>query len=506
MQITTISRGSFEKGKELAEALAGNLGHVCISREELVEAAIKDGIPVGKMEAAIVKPRRFNDRFLLIKEHYQAFATSYLCERALQSNIVYHGRAGHLLFPGIRHILRVKVIENIEQHIHSVMTRMNISRDKANRYIEDVNEDLHRWIKTLYGVDWNEFSQYDLTLNFDNMTTVNAATALCSLAALPEFQGVPASTRILENLRLASQARLALARDKHTANASFRIECVGGIATVTYRPVNTQVAEMIPDIVGRVDGIKEVVSTMAATHILWIQEDFTNSQETYNQVVDIANRWNAAVELIRYNPDFTENQTSLAEDVANSQPVVASSSDYNGGIEDDTPDTASTEQNDGGLNDTYSMLAKDGVAGRHFSCGGETQHLLNTLDGNVKYNLVAIGNVFTTKGHAAQIRMRRELIASLSDKLHTPVVEAEELEKTYMFTFNQAIKFAAFFVLAAAIFLSVMTHQGAILTFVHATSLSGKILAAAFVVVLVPFYAFLYGNFAKTLLKLVRIE
>ncbi len=133
MQITTISRGSFEKGKELAEALASNLGHLCISREELVEAAIKDGIPVGKMETAIVKPRRFNDRLLLIKEHYQAFATSYLCERALQSNIVYHGRAGHLLFPGIRHILRVKVIENIEQQIHSIMTRMNISWEKANQ-------------------------------------------------------------------------------------------------------------------------------------------------------------------------------------------------------------------------------------------------------------------------------------------------------------------------------------------------------------------------------------
>ncbi len=136
----------------------------------------------------------------------------------------------------------------------------------------------------------------------------------------------------------------------------------------------------------------------------------------------------------------------------------------------------------------------------------ETKHLLNTLDGNVKYNLVAIGNVFTTKGHAAQIRMRRELIASLSDKLHTPVVEAEELEKTYMFTFKQAIKFAVFLVFAMGIIISVLTHQGTMLSFVHASTLSGKVIAAVFVVVLVPLYAFLYGNVAKTLLKLVRIE
>ncbi len=212
-----------------------------------------------------------------------------------------------------------------------------------------------------------------MTLNFDSMTTVNAATALCSLAALPEFQGVPASTQVLENLWLASQARLALARNKHTANASFRIECVDGTATVTYRPVNTQVAEMIPGIVGHVDGIKDVVTTMAATHILWIQENFTDSEETYNQVVDIANRWNAAVELIRYNPDSTENQVNPPEDAVQSQPIVPSSTDYNGGIEDDTPDTASARQDDGGLNDTYSMLAKDGVAGRHFSCGGRNK-------------------------------------------------------------------------------------------------------------------------------------
>ncbi len=506
MQITTISRGSYDKGKELAVALAENLGHLCVGRKELIEAAAKDGIPVGKMEVAILKPRHFSERLLLIKEHYQAFATAYLCERALERNLVYHGRAGHLLFPGVRHVLRVKVIEKVDQRIRLVAERMNLPWEKASRYIQDVDEDLHRWVKTLYGVDWNEYSQYDMTLGFENLTARNAAMALCSVAGMPEFQGTPASVRTIENLLLASRARLALARNKDTENASFRVECVDGVATVTYRPVDTPVAERIPEILGKVDGIKGVNTTMAAAHILWIQEDFSHSEETYGQIVDLANRWNAAVELIRYSSELDEDQAKLVPNETPRNASKASPDEYNGGIEDDTPESERKTEDDGGLEQTHTRLVKDGVSGGHLSCGGEIPRLLDTLESHVKFNLVAIGNVFASKEQAARTRMRRELISSLSEKLRIPVVETEELKQTYMFTFKQAVRFAVYLVLAASIFLSVFRNQGIIQQFIHSGTTSGKIQAAAFVVVVVPLFAFLYGNVAKTLLKLVRIE
>ena len=45
MSIITISRGSFSKGKEVAEKLAEKLNYECISRDILIEASEHFNIP-----------------------------------------------------------------------------------------------------------------------------------------------------------------------------------------------------------------------------------------------------------------------------------------------------------------------------------------------------------------------------------------------------------------------------------------------------------------------------
>ena len=59
MQVICISRGSYSQGKELAQILAQKLGCQCLSREDLVEAAIESGIAVGRLETAMLKPHVF---------------------------------------------------------------------------------------------------------------------------------------------------------------------------------------------------------------------------------------------------------------------------------------------------------------------------------------------------------------------------------------------------------------------------------------------------------------
>ena len=147
MQLICISKGNFSGGRELAEDLAKNLGYPCLSREELIEAAVKDeGIQVGKLEMAMIKPRIFSERLAIEKEHYLAFTTAYLSERALKQSLVYHGRTGHLLLPSIGHIFRVRVVSDDEKRIQSVMSELGIERHKARKYLEDVDADWRRWV------------------------------------------------------------------------------------------------------------------------------------------------------------------------------------------------------------------------------------------------------------------------------------------------------------------------------------------------------------------------
>ena len=218
MRIICVSRGSQSRGEEFAEKLAAKLGYECISREQLLEEATHRKIPIGKLETAIIKPHTFSESLAVEMEHYKALATSILCEKALKKNIVYHGRTGHLLLPGIENILKIRVVADMEYRIQHVMRSFDIPRAKAKKYVDQVEEDRRRWVKQFYGVDWDVFALYDLVLNLSHVSVDNAASAVCSMAQLPEFQATPATVNVTKNLYLTSKARLMLATDERTSS------------------------------------------------------------------------------------------------------------------------------------------------------------------------------------------------------------------------------------------------------------------------------------------------
>jgi len=131
MPLIFISSESKGARRRLAEDLAKRLGYDCLCREDLIEEAIKAGIPVGKLEMAMVKSPAMSERVARQKERYLAFITSQLCERALKGDFVYHGRAGHMLLQGISHILKVRLVVDNETRVAEAIEQLRLSRDKA---------------------------------------------------------------------------------------------------------------------------------------------------------------------------------------------------------------------------------------------------------------------------------------------------------------------------------------------------------------------------------------
>jgi hypothetical protein len=73
MAIITITRGSYSRGKEVAEKLAQELGYECISREILLEASEEFNIPEIKLVRAIHDAPSILERFTQGKERYVAY-------------------------------------------------------------------------------------------------------------------------------------------------------------------------------------------------------------------------------------------------------------------------------------------------------------------------------------------------------------------------------------------------------------------------------------------------
>ena len=506
MQIVCVSQGSLVRGRELAQVLAEKLGYDLLTRDQILDAAVDEGIAVGRLETAIVKRRPMDERLMLDKELYQSFITKVLCERALEGNLVYAGRTGHLLLPGVTHILRVRVVTDMETRINAVMDRLRLSREKAKQYIEQVEDDRERWTRTMYSVAWDFAGYYDLVVNLEQVGVANAATALCSYAQLPEFHETPASRRALEGLRLAAEARLALARDKRTYAASLKVRANEGALSVTYLPKDAALAPVIPEVLKGVQGVRDLRCALASTNVLWVQECFDAASPAFESLVRIAERWQAAVELLRVVP-AEGCPDAPVEQGPRVPPPPGLRREVDGGIEDDvvfepTPSACDDE----GLRQVFQELARRGIAGSMRTAMSHPRHVSLAIDRTVPYSLVVVGDIFVAKGHAVSQRLTRELSARIADSLRVPVIRGEDLKARYLVGPWQYARLVGYGLTALLAYLWVFSHQEQVLRLLSPESTADKVAAAVAVVLFIPALAYIYGSFAHTVLRLARIE
>lgn len=503
MQIVCVSRGSLSRGKDLAESLARKLGYPCLSREDLIEAATREGIHVGKLETSMLRPRGFTERLARERDHYLAFCTAFLCDKLQETPLVYHGRSGHLLLRDISHVLRVRVVADDEYRIRATMDRLGLSREKARRYLADVETDRRNWVRSMYGVSWEDASQYDVVVNVEHMSVDNAAAALVGMAQLPDFQMTPASRRAMADLRLSAHARLALARNPYTGRFGFSVGASNGVVTVTYLPHDMEVADDIGLVLGGLEGMAELRTTMASTTILWVQETFDPESEAFDEVVEIAAKWNAAVELVRFVPGVDTGAGARVGTRASPAPFRAEA-----GIEDDEADAEVGD--DGGLEVTLDKLAGLGRSGGARYVYGERSSLVASCCGTVPHSLVVVGNLFLGKEGGAKQRLTRELRDSLGSRMRVPVVTADELRSHYLFGRRDTVTLVTFLALVALTYWLVLTHQEPILRFSFGEWSGGgtlvRLAVAATVFVFVPLVAYAYGGVAKSLMKLIKME
>ncbi len=502
MPIITISRGSRSGAKELAECLAAKLGYDCYSREELSDYAIGHGVPVGRLQTAMLKPPRVYGRMGKERDLYMACATARLCELGQSGRLVYHGHAAHLYLPDVTHVFRVRVVSHKEFRIRQEMARLNLSREKAKGYIESVDQDRAKWVRFLFGVNWDDPRLYDVTINVRTMGAENAASVLCAMAELPNFQPTPASIRAFENRWLAARARFQLGMDRRTASVDLNVRADDGVVSVTYPPQQAEVSPLIPEVLSDLDGVTEVDCAIAQTNILWIQEACDPTSDVCANILEIARKWDAAVELLRFVP---KEEDDLSPDTADEMPIPQAAGPMtldvgrNGGIEDDTE---RTEREDEGLSATLDRLVQTGRSGGVALVHGSSRRLLATIDRRIEYSLVVLGDVFLGRSSEVRTRLRSELLGLLTDNLDSPVVDADDLRRELRFGPKQALQLAAFVLVTAAMYLAVFTNQEQVLRWlVGAGSFPAKLVGVVLVVLLVPIVAYAYGTSARLVMR-----
>lgn len=265
MAIITISRGTFSGGQSLAECIAEKLGYRCIARQVLVAAAYRYDAPLDKLSEALVEAPRFLDGLSTERAHYLAYVRAALCMQVKNDRVVYHGHAGHLLIRGLPHVIRVRVIANMEFRIKAAMERNNLSREGAVQFIKKVDEKRAKWTKFLYRVDWQDPSLYDLVINTDQLSIADACDIVCCTAGLDRFKTTPAAQKMMDDMVVAAEVRAQIAAEaagRRISDAGVEIEADNGTVTIGGVVPSLEDADKIREIAKRVPGVSGINSRM----------------------------------------------------------------------------------------------------------------------------------------------------------------------------------------------------------------------------------------------------
>jgi cytidylate kinase len=279
MPIVTISRESYSQAKEVAEKAARKLGFRCISREVLMEASAEFNVPEVKLLRAIRDAPLALDRFTFGKERYTAYIRVGLLQHFQGDDVVYHGLAGHHLVEEVSHVLKVRIIGNIEDRVRVVMRRAEvfeqaasamkgipvpglkrpgtprpISREKTLRILEEIDEGRRKWGLHLYGVDTRDPSLYDLVLHLGRLSVDDAADLICRAAGMDQFQATTESRQTMDDLLLAARIKGSLV-DRHPR---IIVTAKQGVVYVALESGSSGEAEAIRDTVAQMPGVDEI--------------------------------------------------------------------------------------------------------------------------------------------------------------------------------------------------------------------------------------------------------
>jgi len=257
MAIITISRGPYSKGTEIAEKVAERLGYRCISNEVMLAASQKFQIPSDRLYQAIHDAPLIFERFTSEMQKYIAYVAAEVLGELRNDNVVFHGLAGHFFAGEVSHLLKVRIIADMEDRISILAEKQSLSREQALRHIKKEDRERKSWSRRFYGIDTFDPSLYHLLIHSTKLTVDHSVDLICNTVTQPQFTTTPESQQTLENLTLAAGIRAALLSEYPGCD----VVAEGGAVEIYIRftvHTDTMITEKIREKVLKMPGVSSV--------------------------------------------------------------------------------------------------------------------------------------------------------------------------------------------------------------------------------------------------------
>lgn len=262
MSVITISRGSYSRGKEVAEMVASKLGYECLSRDILLEASEEFNIPEIRLVRALHDAPSVLERFSYGRERYVSYIRKALLQHIQKDNVVYHGLAGHYFLLNLPNVLKIRIICDTEERVKEEVRRENISGEKARYILKKDDDERRKWGLRLYGIDTRDSSLYDMVINIKAISVEDAADLICQTVQKPNFTTTPESQKILDDSLLSAKVHAALVTKapKLIVTANDGVVSLG--SSEGSLDMKNDAYNEIKSIAENVEGVKEVIMNL----------------------------------------------------------------------------------------------------------------------------------------------------------------------------------------------------------------------------------------------------
>jgi hypothetical protein len=183
-----------------------------------------------------------------------------MCEVAQGGDLVYHGRAGQALFPGIPGVLKVLTIADDETRAERARAQRGGDKESASRYLKELDRVRSRRLRSLFNIDWHDPLLYDLVINTTRLDTNTAALLVAEAARRIDVQSTPESAKAFADLTTTARVQAALITSPRTRNVILNVQSDGGRLKISGILADSELEKEIIAIAKRVPGVTEVIT------------------------------------------------------------------------------------------------------------------------------------------------------------------------------------------------------------------------------------------------------
>jgi hypothetical protein len=240
--------------------VASILNYRLIDREVLIEASKRYGIPEAKYTEVLEAEGPWWERWRESLRLYRITLQAAMCEVVEGGQVVYYGRAGRQLLPGIGHVLSVLVVAPIDYRIEQVRAQKGMDTENARQYLREIDRVRSRRFRALFNEDWQDPVSQDLVLNGSRFNAEAGASLIANTVRRPEFQPTAESTKAFQNLATTARVQAALITSPKTRNVVLNVKCDDGRVSISGILADPDLEKEIVRIAKDVKGVSEVVT------------------------------------------------------------------------------------------------------------------------------------------------------------------------------------------------------------------------------------------------------